>query len=194
MKILIVDDHPLALQGIDFILRSADHDTILANNFESARNALQQPLDYLLLDYHLAEQNGMDLLRLPDIALPEHILIFSGLLDPEDIIFALETSPAHAFISKQIDLADLPCAITQLKELDHQKIWIWNSVKQHFVNATEAFPEQILLTSKERAVYMLLRQGLLDKQIADLLDRSIHTIRVQIRAIKRKRKTIRRSV
>lgn len=194
MKILIVDDHPLALQGIDFILRSADYHTTLANNLESAKSALEQSFDCLLLDYHLAESSGMDLLCLPDIVLPEHILIFSGMSDPEDIIFALETSAAHAFISKQIDLTDLHCAISQLKGLDHQKIWVWNSAQQHFVAAMEAFPEQTLLTSKERAVFMLLRQGLLDKQIADLLNRSIHTIRVQIRAIKRKRKTIRRSI
>jgi len=41
---------------------------------------------------------------------------------------------------------------------------------------------------------MLLRKGLLDKEIAESLHRSVHTIRVQVRSIKRKRTVIRRSV
>ena len=40
---------------------------------------------------------------------------------------------------------------------------------------------------------MLMREGLLDKQIAERLHRSVHTIRVQIRAIRRKRGSSRRA-
>ncbi len=194
MRILIVDDHPLALQGIDFILQSAGFDTQLAKDYNSAISGLQASFDCLLLDYHLGDVNGIDLLARSDINLPKDILIISGMSDPEDIIFALETSAAHAFISKQIDLSDLLVALSLLSDLDHDKIWVWNSRQQCFVEAYAAFPEHVLLTPKERQVFMFLRQGLLDKQIAEVLNRSIHTIRVQIRSIKRKRKVIRRSV
>lgn len=194
MRILIVDDHPLVLQSVDFVLQSSGYQTVLAKDFLSAKIALQDKFDCLLLDYNLADKSGLDLLSLPNIYLPENIVIFSGMSDPEDIIFALEISPALAFISKQIDLTDLQKAIAQLQTLDHQKIWVWESAQQEFVLALEGFKQYEILTPKERQVFMLLRQGLLDKQIADELERSIHTIRVQIRSIKRKRKTIRRSV
>lgn len=194
MKILIVDDHPIVLQSINLTLRASDCQTMLAHDHESAKNALQQPFDCLLLDYRLAEACGMDLLVLPDVVLPDHILIFSGMSNPEEIIFALETSAAHAFISKQIDLADLYGAIAQSKDLDHEKKWVWNNARQHFVVAAEAFPGQTLLTGKERGVYLLLLQGLAIKEIADRLNGNIHDIRVQIRGIKRKRKTIPRAV
>jgi len=195
MKVLIVDDHPLALQAIDFILKSNDVITCLADSCQSAVSALQQQsFDYLLLDYHLDELNAIDLLTQPDISLPPNIALISGMSDPEDIIFALEQSKAVAFISKQMDLAHLLTALSRLAELDRNKLWVWDCHQCDFVEAYSAFPEQTLLTPKERQVFMLLRQGFLDKQIAETLNRSIHTIRVQIRSIKRKRKVIRRSV
>ncbi len=54
-------------------------------------------------------------------------------------------------------------------------------------DACTIFPRHTLLTQKEREVFMLMRKGLLDKQIADELGLSIHTVRVHLRAIKRKR-------
>ena len=194
MKLLIVDDHPLALQGVDFVLRAAGHDTVLAKDLAGAYQQLVEDFDGVLLDYHFADSNALAWLTTLDVALPRYIVIFSGLSDPEDIIFILESSPAQAFISKQIDLSDLPQALTQLTALDLQTQWVWNAGRQQFAPVLEAFKQYEILTPKERQVFMLLRQGLLDKQIADTLARSIHTIRVQIRSIKRKRKTIRRSV
>jgi len=194
MHILIVDDHPLALQGMRFCLDSADFSVSTAHSFEDALEALKSSFDVLLLDYHLSEHNAFELLNFKNVCLPEHVLIISGMSDPEDIAHCLALPSVSAFFSKQSDLSDLISAIKILSPLDKSLSWVWDNHLHTFVQISEAFPDHAFLSPKEREVFMLLRKGLQDKQIADVLCRSIHTIRVQIRAIKRKRSIIRRHV
>jgi len=194
MRILIIDDHPLALQGIQFCLNSADFSVTTAASLEKAVLALQQPFDVLLLDYHLNEHNALELLNDTSITLPSLVLLISGMSDPEDVTHCLSFPSVTGFFSKQSDLSDLVPAIHLLPELDCSFPWVWSSIHHNFTSLDQAFPEHTFLTPKERCVFMLLRKGLLDKEIAESLSRSIHTIRVQIRSIKRKRTVIRRSV
>jgi len=194
MRILIIDDHPLALQGIQFCLNSADFSVTTAASLEEGVLLLQQPFDVLLLDYHLNEHNALELLSDKSISLPSLILLISGMSDPEDVAHCLALPSVTSFFSKQSDLSDLVPAINLLSELDCSFPWVWNSINHSYTLLEHAFPEHTFLTPKERCVFMLLRKGLLDKEIAESLHRSVHTIRVQVRSIKRKRTVIRRSV
>jgi len=186
MHILIVDDHPMVLQSMMLILEQAGHQVDSAADERQAREKLQQRYDLLLLDYNLQTNKGTELLD-QEIVRPDRTVLISGLTDPDIILHTLENPAVHAFISKQLDPEELPLAIAQLEQLSTPPPWIWCSQGKSFVGAGEAYPKNSVLTPKEREVFMLLRQGMLDKQIADHLHRSIHTIRVQIRAIKRKR-------
>ncbi|WP_031433499.1 response regulator transcription factor [Methylomarinum vadi] len=191
MKILIVDDHPLVLQSIATALENAGHDVTIAVNKEKARIDLKEYYDVLLLDYNMQTCKGTDLLS-EDIVNPGKAVLISGINDPDVILYILDTTAINAFISKQLDPDQLPLAIEQIHELPGDFDYIWLDNRQQYVKATEAYEKNQILTPKEREVFMLLRQGMLDKQIADHLNRSIHTIRVQIRSIKRKRGSHRR--
>ncbi|MFV2069196.1 MAG: response regulator [Pirellulales bacterium] len=196
MKICVVDDHPLVLQGISTVLENAGHVIATAKDIPEAATVLRErgPFDLLLLDYHLPSGKGPDLLSDPTLPVPTHVVILSAMTDPDDILYALEQTSAEAYILKIIDLADLALAVEQLPESDSSTHdgRIWDVERRRFVLARDAFPRGSVLTHKEREVLMLLRKGLLDKQIADQLGRSIHTVRVQIRSVKRKRGHTRR--
>ena len=101
--------------------------------------------------------------------------------------------PMNDFEGGAIDMNDLVYVVQQLEQIKIKKPLIWNLEQHKFFSIAEHFPKGSVLTPKEREVFMLLRKGMLDKQIADNLKRSIHTIRVQIRSIKRKRPFSRRS-
>lgn len=196
MRILVVDDHPMVLQGIAASLKRRGHEVSTARDVASAREALGGPaaLDLLLLDYNLPPGNGAELLADPKVAVPPCVAILSGMTDPEDILAALELG-AHAFIPKSIELDHLVRALEELPGLHSEEElgWLWDARQACYVRASQAFPRGTVLSPKERKVFMLLRRGLLDKQIAEELKLSIHTVRVHIRGIRRKRSTRRRA-
>jgi DNA-binding NarL/FixJ family response regulator len=195
LDILLVDDHPMVRHSLTSVLRASGHAVVVAEGCATARPMLEEgAYDLLLLDYHLPDGTGLELLREFAGRLPAFIVVVSGVTDVEEVLFVLEHSEARAFISKDIDLDDFAEALQRVTQFaDDGSTWIWRSEQRNFVPSREAYPRESTLTPKEREVFMLMREGLLDKQIAERLSRSVHTIRVQIRSIRRKRGSTRRA-
>lgn len=189
LTILFVDDHRLVVSGIAGLLRAHAHLVSAAKNLAEARAVLQDHVfDLLLLDINLGTENGLQLLEDPQLRLPPRIIMLSGASEQEWIFRGFELG-AFGFISKSIEPEELLSAIDTM--LGYPPLpeagWIWDAQKRAVVGAHECFPKETVLTHKEREVFMHMREGNLDKQIADIMGLSIHTVRVHIRAIKRKR-------
>ncbi len=189
LSILFVDDHLLVMSGIAGLLREHAHRVCPAKNLAEARAALQQAeFDLLLLDVNLGQETGLQLLEEAGLRLPPKIIMLSGLSEQEWIFRGFELG-AFGFISKSIEPDELLAAIDSM--LTHPALpeagWVWDTQTRAVVNAYTCFPRETVLTHKEREVFMHMREGKLDKQIADIMGLSIHTVRVHIRAIKRKR-------
>lgn len=195
LDLLLVDDHKLVLSGIAAMLDNAGFAVTTAQTLDAARAQLtSRAFPLLLLDINLGLENGLCLLETPGLTLPERTILLSGVLEQEWIMRGFEQG-ALAYIPKSIDPEELILAIkagAQLAPLPGSG-WIWDTASRQMVDATRYFPREALLTPKERTVFMLMREGKLDKQIADELKLSIHTVRVHLRAIKRKRGHNRRS-
>ncbi len=195
MDILLVDDHPMVLHSLRTLLQSLGHRITTAGNCRDAQQALlgSEAFDLLLLDYHLPDGSSVKLLREFAQQLPPQVVVISGISDAEETLYMLENTTAKAFIPKNVDLEDLAEAIEAVSALaGGEASWIWKPEARAFLDAAHAYPKERTLSPKERQVFMLMRQGLLDKQIAAQLNRSVHTVRVQLRAIRRKRGATRR--
>lgn len=189
LSILFVDDHRLVVSGIAGLLRAQAHMVFAAKNLAEARAVLlDQVFDLLLLDINLGQENGLRLLEEPGLQLPPKIIMLSGASEQEWIFRGFELG-AFGFIPKSIEPEELLSAIDTM--LGYPPLpeagWIWDTQNKAVVNAHACFPKETVLTHKEREVFMHMREGKLDKQIADIMGLSIHTVRVHIRAIKRKR-------
>lgn len=185
-SILLIEDHNLVASGIAALLRNHGHRVSTARNLASARDSLAaEHFDLLLLDINLGHENGLDLLN---DARHTKVILLSGTSEPELVFKAFELG-AFGFIPKSIEPEELPGALAEMLDRPSGKEngWAWDPVRHKIACAQECFPKETLLTAKEREVFFLMREGKLDKQIADELGLSIHTIRVHLRAIKRKR-------
>jgi DNA-binding CsgD family transcriptional regulator len=69
---------------------------------------------------------------------------------------------------------------------------VWDEAAGGFRPFAET-ADEATLTPREEEIYALLRAGCADKEIAHRLGRSIHTVRVHIRAVMRKRRVNRRA-
>lgn len=188
MRILLVDDHPMVLFSLRQILEESGHRIVAVQSLADARASLAADgaFDLLLLDFHLQDGTALDLLA-EERAWPPRIAVISGLGDEEDVRFVLEKTAALAFIPKDVELASLVLAVAAVSSLDPAHNWLWRESAARFVDAFGVQDNEHALTPREREVLMLMREGLKDQEIADRLNRSVHTIRVQVRAIRNKR-------
>lgn len=195
LEILLIDDHPLIVSGIAGLLGAAGHFVRAVRNLADARTALAELSPAIvLLDINLGSENGLDLLDRDALPTSTRVIMVSGISEQELIFHGFERG-AFGFVPKSVEPDSLLAAIADMAARDAQDAngWVWDAQQRQCVPAHEFFPRATILTPKEREVFMLLREGLLDKQIADRLGLSIHTVRVHLRAIKRKRGHNRRS-
>jgi DNA-binding NarL/FixJ family response regulator len=189
MDILLIDDHALVVSGIASLLRESGHTVTTARDLAGGRATLAAGrFDLLLLDIDLGGESGLDLLEFDKDRLPPRIVLLSGVTEQETIFRGFAIG-AFGFIPKSIEPAELVAALADMVIRPPLKDsgWVWDTQRHAAQDAYTHFPRETVLTPKERQVFMLMREGKLDKQIADDLGLSIHTVRVHIRAIKRKR-------
>ena len=105
MKVLLVDDHPLILSALQSVIQGLGDDVrvVGASSGRAARETLQQDPDYdlVLLDLHLGDANGFDLLaemRQTYPALP--VVVISASDRTSDVIRAIDMG-AMGFVPKR---------------------------------------------------------------------------------------------
>ena len=188
--ILIVDDHPLVLAGIAEVLQARGYRVARARDSAQARELLRagERFEAALLDISLGQESGLELLDGTRGKLADKVILLSGLTEQEWILKGFEAG-AIGFIPKSTEMEQVVEAVGALLEAKPLPAsgWVWSAPLGKLVDAREFFPAHTLLTPAEREVFLRMRDGKQDKQIADELGRSIHTVRVHIRSIKRKR-------
>jgi len=189
-RILFIDDHPLVLSGLAGMLRGCGCYVATARKIGEAAQLLltEKNLDMMLLDLNLGQENGLDLLEDPSPNMPERVVMLSGVMEQEIVLQGFQMG-AFGFIPKSVEPDKVISALAALmvKPKLHNSGWVWDHESMEMEDAHAVFPKHTLLTPKEREVFMLMREGKLDKQMAEELGLSIHTVRVHLRAIKRKR-------
>jgi DNA-binding NarL/FixJ family response regulator len=106
-KILLIDDHPLFVAGIAYILRDllGDVDLLFAATAAEARLVTRRhtDLDCIFCDYKLPDSDGLALLReFRDAMLPVPIIMVSA-FDEVSLIDKALTLGASGFVSKSAD-------------------------------------------------------------------------------------------
>ena len=195
MDILIIDDHPVITVGIGDRLRTLGHRVEASHTLDDAGAKIRQHrFDLCVLDLDMAGQRGTRLLSDPILTdrLPECVVILSGTRDRDDIVGALEDG-AHGFLSKAVPFDDLIEGLLAAPDAYRGgEPGIWVQEVRAYVPLGVVYPRGVTLSKREREVLKLMRRGYSDKAIAQELRRSVHTIRVQIRSILRKRGSARR--
>jgi len=122
--ILIAEDNPINQMVVTEILKRAGHHVLLAHNGEEALEYLEnQDLAYdaLILDYHMPDRGGLDVVRMyrfmePHSTIP--IIILTASVTP-DIQEACRNAGVDAFMSKPVNSRALLDTIDRL--VSHQR-------------------------------------------------------------------------
>jgi DNA-binding NarL/FixJ family response regulator len=174
IKIFIVDDHYMVVEGIRSML-------IQEKNIEWLGHAMtasscmaflrQQQPDVLLLDINLPDKSGIDLCKeikekYPDI----HILGLSS-FNQQSYIQKMIQNGASGYVLKNASLDEILKAIETANKGD---IFLSNEVKATIRENKDA--EIPVITRREKEVLKLIAEGLTNKEIAERLFISATTV------------------
>lgn len=198
VRFLIVDDHPLFREALQLAIESAypEAEIVEASSISAAQTALasEQPFDLLLLDLSMPGTRGFDgLIELRASRPKQPILVVSAHEDPR-IVHEAMTCGAAGYISKSVKKRDLAEAI--------QDVMAGLVVlPKGYSPPTDGAPARdtdlaarvASLTRQQLRVLQMVRQGMLNKQIAHELGVGETTIKAHVSEIMRKLNVVSRT-
>ncbi len=183
VRILIVEDHPLFLEGLTLTLQKMPTETYLCSvgSFSEAKIILSQSPDFdlILLDLHLPDGQGLSLLRhlhIKKIFIP--VAIISASEEISDVTSAMAAG-ASGFISKANNSASIVSAVEKVLAGEE-------CLPDFFISSpqTDLSQEETLsLTPRQLEVLVLLAEGLPNKRICQKLNLTEHTVKTHLKTL-----------
>lgn len=197
VSFLIVDDHPLFREALQLAIQSVYPNAVIgeAASIAAAKEALTggQQFDLLLLDLSMPGTRGFDgLIELRTLKPKQPIVVVSALEDPR-IIHEAMTCGAAGYISKAVKRAELAEAIKDVMA------GVATLPKGYVPPPVEPSRKDDLvqrigsLTAQQLRVLQMVRQGMLNKQIAFELGVGETTIKAHVSEILRKLNVVSRT-
>ncbi len=167
ISVIIVDDHPLVLNGFEFILKNSA-DIILLGTFTSSADALAflqtQPVDIALVDINMPGMNGIDTTSIIKKDHPNTQVIAISNLNEGSIALRMLQAGALGYLLKNVSAEDLIQGIHSVHRgeqvLSHEMSFILKG------NQQDSVPK---ITEREREVLKWMAQGYTTPKIAELM-------------------------
>jgi len=186
MNILLVDDHPLFLEGMRMVLQQLDERVSIqtSGSCEEALTLVENDFDLVLLDINLPGMSGLDgLMQLRHQAPATPLVVMSASEDRGKVLRAIEQG-AKGYIPKSstpdVMLTALRLVLSGGVYLPMAVLDTVNSSQARSVN-----PDGQTLTPRQVEVLQLLAEGHSNKAIGNQLSMAENTVRVHVSAILR---------
>lgn len=188
-KILIIDDHPLFLEGLSHVLQSImpSAEILSALNGADALEVLQQHLDidWILLDLNLPDYNGLDLIdRFTKNKILANVIIVTSATEPEIIDQSLKRQ-VNGFLTKNFDRWVL---MECFKKIDEGGVFLTSEHANQLSNYRETLLKEKqlieqLLSSRQKETLILIAKGYSNQEIADNLGIAISTVKTHVSTV-----------
>lgn len=183
LKIILADDHTLVRQGIETLLKG--NETLeIVGQAEDGYQALdlieEYTPDIAIIDISMPKLNGLETTRKINEKGLDTSVIFLSMYDDEGYIRRAVKIGASGYLLKEDAINELEEAIDAVK---NGYYYLSPPILTKLMNMTKRGLEAIepdkleQLTSREREVLQLIAEGNSNKEIAEILSRSVETVR-----------------
>jgi DNA-binding NarL/FixJ family response regulator len=181
VKILIVDDHPLVIDGIKTMLKDESylHIEAAVKTGKEAMTFMESGItvDIILLDINLPDSDGLRLCEIFRQKSKEIKILCLTYINEAGIITQMIRKGANGYLLKNMEKAELLEAID--KVMDGQ-VYLSKAANEKIVQQLQAHDlpckEVPALTRREKEILELLNKGMTSQEIANQLFLSTYTV------------------
>jgi DNA-binding NarL/FixJ family response regulator len=201
VSVLIVDDHPMFLDGLRMALELEDDIRVLGqctDGEDALREASAQKPDVVLLDINLPSMNGLQVTRMlkserDDIA----VIVLTAYHDAEQVLHAMRAG-ASAYCAKDITPKELVEMIREVasgyyivgtERMDSQMLQTWINLNVEAITGPyiiDPNEHYLPLSPREMEILQFVTHGLSNKEIASRLRISQQTVKNHMTSILKK--------
>lgn len=191
IRLVLADDHPLILEGLQRVLEAETDCEIVArcaNGREALEAVRRHTPDILILDSRMPVLDGPAVLReLVQERSPTRVILLAEAKDEEILQEAIHLG-ARGFLLKEMPLSSLPSCIRRVHAGERwlERRSASQALEKLLGRAAGARAIEKLLTRREFEILRLLCQGLRNKEIAGALSIGEATVKVHLRHISEK--------
>lgn len=187
IKLAIVDDHPVVIEGLQRLLGSKDYLNV-AGTFTSGADFLNfmkcNRTDIVLLDISLPDMNGMELCKEIKKRAPGTCVLVLSNHSERSIIMQMLQNGASGYLLKNASADEL---LNCISEALAGQITFSNEIKQIIARpSAHELKEVPQLTRREKEILNLISDGMTTPQIAEKLNLSQLTIETHRRNLLQK--------
>jgi DNA-binding NarL/FixJ family response regulator len=188
IRILIADDHPIVLGGLDQLL-SHEPDVLVVARCTSGDEALaaiaREDPHIAVLDLAMPRRSGMDLLReLRNTPSPVRVILLTARIEHEQVVEALKLGVGGIVLKESAPLYILDC----IRRVAAGSQWIDQTIGSRTLDSvlrrqSGAARAAAVLTGREIEVVRMVARGLRNKEIAGELSITEGTVKAHLRTI-----------
>lgn len=188
INLVLVDDHPLVLNGLQQLFSMEPDINVLAS-CSDGEQALQTVINYqpdiLILDLKMPRKNGLEVLReLQQETLPTIVVLLTAALDDDEVLEAIRLGVRGVVLKEMA-----PQLLIQCVNKVHaggewlEKDSVGRALEKMLKRETEMQLITQILTPRELKLVNLVAGGLSNKQIAEKLYITEGTVKVHLHNI-----------
>jgi len=181
--VVIADDHALVREGLSALLATASFDVVglCGDGRELVRLTRTHRPNLVLVDISMPLLNGLEAVRHIRRASPETKIVILSMHTNREIISQARHRGVSGYIFKDTPAATMLKTLQQIAEGE----FVFPEPQEQVPGASTA-AEFENLTPREREVLQLIVEGKRNSEIADIMMRSLHTVRNHRARIMRK--------
>lgn len=190
VKVLLVDDHQMFLDGMRTILSSERYIQIVAeaqNGKEALDILAEKEVDMVITDINMPVMSGTDLARNIKRKYPHVKILVLTMYNDREIIHEIVMTESEGYILKNSNKRELINAISRI--IDHGTYYsneVISIMTENYVAKEKIKDKTQELTAREKEIISLICQELTSAEIADKLFLSPLTVETHRKNILRK--------